>query len=236
MILNDKIREKLLNYGFEVLGPNRQIPDETKFESPSSIKFTKLSGENFFGAYSYCVSGFICSTSIGRYCSFGENVQIGRQNHPINWLSTSPFLYRKTSFVTNAKSNSSYNLDTHPKYTNSPTNLRRVNIGNDVWIGQSAIINCGVQVNTGAIIASGSVVTKDVPPYAIVGGNPAKVIKYRFSQDIIDILLKSEWWTYPPKILTQLDVNKPEDIIESLLSLDTKDKLCLNVKDLRDCL
>ena len=84
--------------------------------------------------------------------------------------------------------------------------MPKTGIGNDVWIGSNVIIPGGIQIGTGAIVATGSVVVKDVPPYAIVGGNPAKIIRYRFSKEQIDVLLGSEWWNWPiEKIRQQVD-------------------------------
>ena len=77
----------------------------------------------------------------------------------------------------------------------------KVTINNDVWIGMKSTIMGGVTVGNGAIIAAHSVVTKDVPPYAVVGGVPAKIIKYRFTEDIIEALQKSEWWKQPDDFL-----------------------------------
>src|SRR6185312_6866720 len=72
-------------------------------------------------------------------------------------------------------------------------------IGNDVWIGQDVSLNRGVTIGDGAVVAGFSVVTRDVPPYAIVGGNPAKIIKYRFPEETINALLESRWWDYEAK-------------------------------------
>lgn len=116
----------------------------------------------------------IISAIIGKYCSIGYNVDIGMFEHPIDFVSTSPKIY---------KNNSDWNEISNPPI-----------IKNDVWIGSQAVILQGVTIGNGAVIASGAVVTKDVPPYAIVGGVPAKVIKYRFSQETIDKLQKIEWW------------------------------------------
>ncbi|MBE5883522.1 MAG: CatB-related O-acetyltransferase [Lachnospiraceae bacterium] len=89
-------------------------------------------------------------------------------------------------------------------------------IGNDVWIGTGAQILLGVKIGDGAIVAAGSVVTKDVPPYTVVGGVPAKVIKRRFSDEVIEALLELKWWEYGPDVLKGIDITNPEKCISKL--------------------
>ncbi len=140
------------------------------------------------GDYSY-ISGpntFIENTDIGKYCSIALDVKIGLGNHNYNYISTHPFLYStKYKFIKEDIKDIDYKGKTI--------------IGNDVWIGASSIINKGVKVGDGAVIAAGSVVTKDVPPYSIVGGVPAHIIKYRFSKENIRSLQEIEWWNWSIK-------------------------------------
>lgn len=137
----------------------------------------------YLGDYSYCNSGTIlfAGTRIGKFCSIGYNVQIGCPEHPIQFISTSPSVYRHSLIK---------------DYWNWPQNdiIQPVVIENDVWIGSNAVVLQGVTIGTGAIVAAGAVVTKDVPPYCIVGGVPARIIKRRFNQKQIDFLLNSKWW------------------------------------------
>lgn len=118
-------------------------------------------------------------TEIGRYCSFAQNVYIFNGNHPLKNKSMHPFFYNpKFKYV---------DRDMIPR--------KKLIIGNDVWIGFNAIILPSVsKIGNGAVIGAGSVVTKDVPPFAVVAGNPAKIIKFRFSESKIQEITKSAWW------------------------------------------
>lgn len=138
------------------------------------------------GRYTYFQkSCIIKNCNIGRYCSIGSHSQIGLGIHPVGLnVSTSPFFYMHNAnlgftFVKKNSFNEQYKLTT---------------IGNDVWIGTRSIIMGGISVGDGAIVGAGTVVTKDIPPYAVVAGVPGKVIKYRFSSDLINVLLNRPWW------------------------------------------
>lgn len=123
--------------------------------------------------------------SIGAFCNISaDNVTVAG-NHPISMVSTNTFTYsKKIGFIEQDKPISHI------------ANTRKINIGNDVWIGANVILLPGITIGHGAIIAAGAVVSKDVAPYAIVGGIPAKLIKYRFESSIIDKLIKSQWWSW----------------------------------------
>lgn len=118
---------------------------------------------------------------IGNFCSIGNRIQLNlNSNHDHQKVTTSASpLFQSTTFG---------------EFLEDSTEKCEVIIGHDVWIGSGAFIQTGVSIGTGAVIASGSVVTKDVPSYAIVGGNPAKIIKYRFSKEQIEKLLQIKWW------------------------------------------
>lgn len=127
-------------------------------------------------------------TEIGAFCSIGPNVSLGGLGwHPTDRLSTHPAFYssRLQAGTTFVKNNNGLDNETELKHTH---------VGNDVWIGAGCIILDGMTIGDGAIIAAGAVVTKDVPPYAIVGGVPAKIIRYRFDINTITALLKWRWW------------------------------------------
>jgi len=129
---------------------------------------------------------FIC----GRYCSIAREVDVLlAPNHHADWVSTYPF--------------SAFQRWPGAAGISSSTGKGDVVIGNDVWIGLAATILSGVKVGDGAVIATKAVVTKDVPPYAVVAGNPARVIKYRFEPDIIAGLLDIRWWDWPADVVSE---------------------------------
>lgn len=134
--------------------------------------------------YSY-IGGFseIKNCSIGKFCSIAQNVKIGLGIHPSNMISTYPGFYSNKASGAN-------------KFFHNPSIIeeKKVSIGHDVWIGTGSMIMDGIEIGNGAIIAAGSVVTKNVEPYEIVGGVPAKRIKYRFSVNEILILQELKWW------------------------------------------
>lgn len=143
------------------------------------------------GAYSYLSSkASLVYASVGKYCSIGHNSSIGMGHHALRNLSTSPLFTEK------------HNATGHSWITQSQIYpYKKVSVGNDVWIGTRVLVVGGVSIGNGAVIAAGAVVTKDVPPYAIVGGVPARILRYRFSPEIIEKLEDLEWWNYPEEKL-----------------------------------
>lgn len=140
--------------------------------------------DSTIGRYTYtCYDDEIVNCEIGQFCSISDEVVIGGAEHPIDWVSTSP-VFQSVKHSGPKRKFSEFDFD----------GIKKTVIGNDVWIGRRAIIKAGVTVGDGAVVGSSSVVTKDVPPYAIVGGVPAKILKYRFDDETIAKLLKSKWW------------------------------------------
>jgi acetyltransferase-like isoleucine patch superfamily enzyme len=144
------------------------------------------------GDYTYIAKDTsIFKTSIGKFCSIGPDSKIGLGKHPTkNFVSTHPAFFStlKQARVTFCDKN----------YFDE---CEKITIGNDVWVGANVIVLDGVNISDGSIVAAGSVVTKDVPPYSIVAGIPARVIKYRFEQDEIAKLLDMKWWDMDLEIL-----------------------------------
>lgn len=156
---------------------NSVIPRTSKIESGSTVINTVL------GDYSFC--GYDCAienTKIGKFCSIADNVRIGGARHPYEWASTSPVFYKGRDSI--REKFSEFQRDAEPQTF----------IGNDVWIGANVLIKSGVIIGNGAVVGMGSVVTKDVEPFEIVAGNPARHIKYRFNQQVRTVFNEIEWW------------------------------------------
>jgi acetyltransferase-like isoleucine patch superfamily enzyme len=144
------------------------------------------------GAYSYCHGPFRSSTaSIGRYCSIAGGAHAFGPSHPLQRVSTSMVSY-SPRYIDVAKSFGCGDYEIVPyDQTGEP-----VHIENDVWIGEDVLISGGVTVGNGAVLAARTVVTKDVPPYAVVAGVPGRVIKSRFLPDVVEMLMTTHWWDY----------------------------------------
>lgn len=145
------------------------------------------------GKYTYGYRPLCSSRStiaeIGSFCSIATQIRISDGNHPLDLVSTSPAMYLKDWGIA------------ENDYAHTIRNDERIVIGHDVWIGMGATLLTGITIGHGAVIAAGAVVTKDVPPYAIMGGVPAKLIRYRFDPQTIDKLLASAWWTWPDEVI-----------------------------------
>lgn len=166
------------------------------------------------GAYTFLRDGVRIAgqvAHIGRFCSIAPGVVIGDSNHPTEWLSTHSFQWGEGSWIP------SQALGRFKR----PLDIKgsRTVIGNDVWIGANAIILPGITIGDGAIIAAGSVVFRDVPPYAIVGGGPARVIRFRFDDKTIKRLLKIRWWSFSLEGLAEIPFN---DIQATLTMLEDR--------------
>ena len=147
------------------------------------------------------------NTKIGKYCSIANYVMIGPGQHPQKFLSTSSFQYVPETYLLEDST-----IENYKPY-------KQCIIANDVWIGIGAVIQDGVTIGDGAIIGANAVVTKDIPPYAVVGGVPAKIIKYRFSQEVIEKLLRLKWWDLDIRYIKKLpfsDINRCIDEIEKI--------------------
>lgn len=175
-IKNKQNKQRVFNY---MISPNSNIGKKVMIRDKTEIANISI------GDYSY-ISGprsFVRNAEIGKFCSIARDVVIGVEGHNYNWLTTSPII------------TSTWYEFINENHIDEPRK-GQVIIKNDVWIGLNAIIFPGITIGDGAVIAAGAIVTKDVEPYSIVGGNPAKHIKYRFSKEIIEKLLDIKWWDW----------------------------------------
>lgn len=172
------------------------IGKKALFEGHNTIgKETCFSGK--LGKYSYLANRCDLYAEIGRFTSVGDNVHTIMYRHPTTYpyVSTSPAFYSTLgqcggeNFSTEQSFEERVLLDTSKNYA--------VRIGNDCWINSNVTLISGVTIHDGAIVLAGAVVTRDVPPYAIVAGVPAKVIKYRYEKEDIEWLQRVEWWNKP---------------------------------------
>lgn len=174
------------------------IHENVELENTELGTFTEIGLYNFIenttlDDYSYTGQFcFIQNANIGKFVNIAAKVRIGPTDHPYERPSLHHFTYRKKMYGFGDQDDIEFF-----KKRESQT----VKVGHDSWIGHGAIIQPGVTIGNGAIVGSGAVVTKDVPPYAIVVGVPAKVIKYRFSKEEISALWRIGWWDWPHAII-----------------------------------
>jgi phosphonate metabolism protein (transferase hexapeptide repeat family) len=177
----------------------RPLIHETAVVRQSTFgKFCKIGArttviESTFGDYSYAVNDAeIVYTTIGKFTSIGPLVGLNPGNHPMERASQSHFTYRSWQYFEDATDETDL-IDWRRD--------ARVTIGHDAWVGRAAIVLPGRTIGTGAIVGAGAVVTKDVAPYALVAGNPARVIRPRFDEDVVARLLALAWWDWPHRQL-----------------------------------
>lgn len=145
------------------------------------------SGVKFYrgkiGKYSYIGNNsFVTDTDIGNFTSISTDCYIGGTSHPTDWVSTSPVFHKWGNIMKKNFSHHEFEI------------FKKTVIGNDVWIGNRVLIKAGVKIADGAVVGMGSIVTKDIGPYEIWAGNPARFIRKRFDDETINKLLDTEWW------------------------------------------
>jgi hypothetical protein len=175
------------------LGPRPAIDATAKVARSTFGRYTEIGARTSFvesalGDYSYIVNdGDVIYTTIGKFCSIAAMVRINPGNHPMQRASQSHFTYRAAAYFEGEADEAAF-FDwrrSHP-----------VAIGHDVWIGHGAIILPGRRIGTGAVVAAGAIVTRDVAPYTIVAGNPARVVRRRFSEAVEARLMRIAWWDW----------------------------------------
>ena len=226
--ISDEVRAECRNHDVEIrLGAQFGLRGQTSIivEAPACIKpgifdVDVIGSFTYLGDHQPIQGSFYRDVSlIGRFCSIAGRISIGAQEHPTDcvsphilfgggcdWAEADAFRARNPQMTARHLA----------KQGELTARLGTVEIGNDVWIGEGAYIRKGVTIGDGAIIASHAVVTRDVPPYAIVGGTPAKIIRYRFDPEIIEELMRLQWWLYGLTALEGVDMTDPNQAIRKI--------------------
>jgi len=203
------IRNLKINDSRIYIAPTAIVDGESKIAKHVAIYDGVVIMNSFISEFTYIQSfSTVLNTKIGKFCSIAGGVRIGLSEHPLAFISTSPVFYDSSQFLpkvlTKAKND-------YGKFTETV-------VESDVWIGQSAIIKSGVRIGVGSVIGAGSIVTKDIPPYTICAGNPARPIRKRFDEELCNLLVESKWWELNDSVLSEYAslFENPQEFINKL--------------------
>lgn len=169
------------------------------------------------GAFSYSQSNLPAETIVGRYCSFAHAVNVFNSEHPTDWISSSPFAYDPGSSPIFGKALEKAGIaHTFKAWPHDDKRAAAIRVGHDVWVGQNVLLKRGISIGDGAVVAAGSVVTRDVEPFTIVGGAPARLIRQRFTDAIIRRIMALAWWRYNFTDFRELNPTRPQTFLDEL--------------------
>ncbi len=210
-----QVGKSKIGYGDLKLYPPCDIPVSADLQSSFEVgAFSTLSPSVDIGRLMHNVT-------FGRYCSIAAGTWMSPHEHPVQWLTTNPMVYADGMFSFWRQGRSACKAATR-KNTGAAMPIK---IGNDVWIGSCAFLRGGVTIGDGAVIGTHAVVTKDVPPFAIVGGAPARVIRYRFDEETIHELMELKWWDYDLAEFGELDWSDIKGCIAKIRELKESGKI-----------
>jgi hypothetical protein len=197
-------------------------PREVMIEPPVLIR-PGIYDIDFIGAFTFMggrQTELRHISMVGRFCSIAYNIMAGVEEHPYDFLSPSPmfqgaFDWRQTDRF-RAENRDILDHAAHIWWQRRDAQFHRIRIGSDVWIGEGALIRRGVTIGDGAVIAARALVNKDVPPYAIVGGTPARILRYRFEPAVVAALLELTWWNYGLSALDGVDMSNVNQAIDRI--------------------
>ncbi|MEZ0219256.1 chloramphenicol acetyltransferase [Tardiphaga sp. 1201_B9_N1_1] len=174
--------------------PTAKLVD-TELGAYTEVGARTILNEVTMGDYSYVVNdGQITYTTIGKFCSIAAMIRINPGNHPMHRATQAHFTYRASAYFPGESDDADFFAWRREHHCT---------IGHDVWLGHGAIVLPGRNIGTGAVIAAGAIVTKDVAPYTIVAGNPARPVRRRFSEAVEDGLMDLAWWNWDHEMLRQ---------------------------------
>lgn len=197
-----------ISFGSEALTSIQSIEFPKSAVIEPYCHWTSATRLNTMGSFSYCMSTRFLG-SVGRYCSIADQAATFGARHAVEHVTTAGFATKEQRQSFRWAWDELLGPEHRPITMSVPTRAVPV-VEHDVWIGQECLIGRGITLHTGCVVGAGAVVTKDVPPYAIVGGAPARVIRYRFSDVVCARLLASRWWELHPRHVILPDLKDPE--------------------------